>query len=205
MTNCPISAGNEQELRTTIVSAIAPDFMTSPHAVVRRSSGMTDHAVHLGPGTEDPRRRTPFISLASASAGVIPIAVGTGASLVLPSGASRAVERLTCRWAGALLCFLAGVRRGLSFREESGPTAGQLGTAFWLFLSGAGALFLPGRILPLLLLLLGFGSEVVLDPMAARRREAPRYFARLRPVQLAVPILSLVVLSVCGGKDRTTS
>ena len=34
----------------------------------------------------------------------------------------------------------------------------------------------------------------VLDPLAASHGEAPRYFARLRPVQLLIPVASLAVL-----------
>ena len=64
----------------------------------------------------------------------------------------------------------------------------------WLFVTGAGALLAPRRLPALALLLLGYGSEAVLDPIAARRHEAPRYFARLRPVQLLVPIASLLLL-----------
>lgn len=155
-----------------------------------------DDCHHLGPGTEDPRAQTPGFSLVLASAGVGPIVAGAVASVLLPERAGMVTARLTCRWAGALLCCLAGVRRALSFREANGPTPGQLGSALWLYAAGFGALLSPGRVPPLLLLLLGFGSEAILDPLAARRHEAPRYFARLRPPQLALPILSLAWLLV---------
>ena len=36
----------------------------------------------------------------------------------------------------------------------------------------------------LVLLIVGFGAIAILDPIAARRGEAPLFFARLRPVQI---------------------
>ena len=44
------------------------------------------------------------------------------------------------------------------------------------------------------MLLFGFGSEAVLGPVAAEREEAPRFFKQLRPVQMVVPIASLLFL-----------
>ncbi len=63
----------------------------------------------------------------------------------------------------------------------------------WLFLAGLAALMLPPR--PALWpLLAGFASLLLLDPIAARREEAPLYFARLRPSQMLVPVISLGVI-----------
>ncbi len=39
---------------------------------------------------------------------------------------------------------------------------------------------------------MGYLSLQVLDPIAARKLEAPLYFARLRPAQMAVPVVCLV-------------
>ncbi len=90
-----------------------------------------------------------------------------------------ATTRLTVAWAGAALCFLAGVRRGPSFRQPGGTTLPQLLSTFWLFGLGASALLSPRRIASLLVL--GYAGMASLDPAAARRREVPRYFCRLRP------------------------
>lgn len=150
-----------------------------------------DSATHLTQGTEDPKTHTPPISLFLAYVAMVPIVSGAAASLVVRS---PTVVRLTTAWAGSILCFLAGVKRGLSFRQRGGPTLAQLASMLWLFVTGALALVLPWRIPSLVLLLLGFGSEAVLGPAAARRDEAPRYFARLRPVQMMVPVASLLVL-----------
>ena len=107
---------------------------------------------------------------------------------------SPAVVRLTAAWAGSVLCFLAGVKRGLSFRQKGGPTLAQLASMLWLFVSGAAGLLLPWRVPALVLLLLDYGSAALLGPAAARRDEALRYFARLRPVQMMIPVASLLVL-----------
>ena len=43
-----------------------------------------------------------------------------------------------------------------------------------------------------MLLLLGYRSLEGFDPMAARKLEAPLYFARLRPAQMAIPVVCLL-------------
>ena len=158
-------------------------------------------STHLTDGEEDPKAHTPALSLLLAYAAMVPIAMGTAASLVLDRDRRPTVTGLTVTWAGAVLCFLAGVRRGLSFRQPGGSTVAQVAAMFWLFVLGAGALLSPRRGAALVLLLLGYGSMAVLDPKAAERQEAPRYLTRLRPVQMLVPILSLVVLLVRDERD----
>ena len=69
----------------------------------------------------------------------------------------------------------------------------------WLFCLGFGATILTALVLPLpasLLLLLGFLSLGILDPIAARSLEAPLYFARLRPAQMAIPVVCLLGTAV---------
>lgn len=150
-----------------------------------------DSNTHLTQGTEDPKTHTPAISLFLAYIAMVPLASGAAASLVFRS---PAIVRLTTAWAGAILCFLAGVKRGLGFRQKGGPTVAQLASMMWLFVPGALALLMPWRIPSLVLLLFGYGSEAVLGPVAAGRGEAPRYFARLRPAQMLIPVASLAVL-----------
>jgi len=122
---------------------------------------------------------------------MVPTLSGAAAAFLFRS---PALARLTITWAGAILCFLSGVKRGLSFRQKGGPTIMQLGSMLWLFVPGALALLPPWRIPSLVLLLLGYGSEAVLGPLAAERDEVPRYFARLHPVQMMVPVASLAML-----------
>ena len=163
---------------------------------------MTLSDMHLTDGEEDPKTRAPVISLLLANAALVPIVAGTAAAVGLGTRRRPMIAGLTVAWSGAVLCFLAGVRRGLSFRQPGGSTVAQVGATLWLFVLGAAALVLPRRGVALVLLLLGYGSMAVLDPSAARRGEAPRYFARLRPVQMLVPILSLLVLLAKGGSGR---
>jgi hypothetical protein len=104
---------------------------------------------------------------------------------------------LTGLWGCAILLFLSGVRRGLSFRTEGGPTWVQIATMLGLFLLGFGGLVLLflGALRPALaLLIVGFTGVAILDPIAARRGEAPLFFARLRPFQIPIAIVSLCAL-----------
>lgn len=101
--------------------------------------------------------------------------------------------RLVSTWGAVILVFLAGVRRGLSFRTPGGPRSAQIAMMLWLFLAGLGALAIPAQA-ALILLFLGFLSLLVLDPIAARHGDVPLYFARFRPWQMAVPVVSLLVL-----------
>jgi hypothetical protein len=145
----------------------------------------------LAPGTEDPQTRTPPVSAALAYAAMVPLLAGAAAVWLLPAQAP-AILRASLAWAGALLCFFSGVRRGLSFRQPGGATAAQLATTLLLFGLGVAALLSPWPAASVLLLLAGYGAMLVLDPVAARRGEAPRYFARLRPAQLLLPVAALL-------------
>ena len=157
-----------------------------------------DSATHLSRGTEDPKARTPPISVLLASVAMVPIASGAVGSWLFRS---PVLTRLTTVWCGAILCFFAGVKRGLSFRQPGGPTVAQIGAMFATFLPGVLALLLPWRAVSIPLLLLGYGSEAVLGPVAAKREEAPRFFERLRPVQMIVPIASLTLLLIAERRQ----
>ena len=139
--------------------------------------------------------RTPWVSLVLAYAAMLPIPAGVVWSLTHGHEVGLSV-RLTIDWAGGVLCFLAGVRRGLSFRQPGGPTLLQLTTMFWLFVLGVSSLLSPWVLVSLLLQIAGYGTLAVADPIAARRREVPIYFRRLRPVQMLVPTASLAVLAL---------
>jgi hypothetical protein len=64
----------------------------------------------------------------------------------------------------------------------------------WLFGLGLAAILLMPGTLAVACLIVGYLSVAVLDPIAARRSEAPLFFARLRPAQMAIPVLSLLAL-----------
>lgn len=92
------------------------------------------------------------------------------------------------------MLFLSGVRRGLSFRSPAGPTWPQQITFFWLFGLGFAALCLQPRWAATGLVAIGFASLALFDWLAARKEEAPPYFARLRPPQMTIAALSTLVL-----------
>jgi len=157
---------------------------------------MTIGKIHLSDGKEDRRSRTPWESLVLAYAAMVPIVVGAIACLLLRAGAASVAVHLTVTWAGAVLCFLSGVRRGLSFRQEGGPLLSQLATMLWLFILGVASLLSPFPIPSLVMQLLGYTTMAIYDPPAAREGGVPRYFARLRPIQMSLPIVSLALVLV---------
>lgn len=150
----------------------------------------------LATGTEQTSRRTPLISLFLAYIAMVPVAAGPVAAFLAPPHWSPLLIRLDALWCGALLCFFAGVRRGLSFRQDGGPALAQLAGMLWLFILGIATITVPQRLLALLIPLLGFVSMRSMDIAATARHEAPLYFARLRRAQLWVPIISLCALII---------
>jgi hypothetical protein len=93
-------------------------------------------------------------------------------------------------WCTAIVLFLSGARRGLSFRTEGGPRRTQLAMMLWLFCGGLAALLLP--VEPALLLLLAlYLSLALLDPLAARSGEVPVYLRRLRSPQIGLAVVCL--------------
>ena len=151
---------------------------------------MTDIvSTRLGDGQEDPRARTPLVNLLLTYAAMVRWWRGARLAWAWPS--DGLVAELTAAWPGGVVCFLAGIRRGLSFRQPGGQTLAQIATMLWLFVLGVGSLLSPWLVPALGLQIAGFAIMTVLDPVAGRRREAPRYFARLRPVQMLAPIVAL--------------
>lgn len=150
-------------------------------------------------------RSVPPESLFFGGIAMVPFPVGAALAF-LPGGAGALFADLTLLWGAAILTFLAGVRRGVSFRTPGGPTKAQLAMMMWLFLLGAIALVLvalsdllggtAADAAAAAMLGVGFVSMIVLDPMAARHGEAPLFFERLRPVQMIVPSVSLAVVLV---------
>ena len=106
---------------------------------------------------------------------------------------------MTLLWGAAILTFLAGARRGVSFRQPGGPTLSQLLTMLWVFCLGFGAIVATVWAYTLTataLEIVGYLSLAVLDPIAARNGEAPLFFASLRPIQMTIPIVALLALGV---------
>ena len=143
------------------------------------------------------RRRAPLVGLLLGYGAIAPLALGAAAALLISRGELQAaITRLTLIWGAAILIFLAGVRRGLSFAMPGGAPFGEIASSLFLFALGAASLLPPAPSAAAALLILGYASVGALDARAARQREAPPYFARLRPAQAALAVASLAALLV---------
>jgi len=145
----------------------------------------------MPPPRADTPDHTPPLSLLL---GYGPVALILVLALLASVGFAWAVP-LARLWAAAILIFIAGVARGLSFFTEGGPRASQIGVTMWRFGCGLAALVLPERW-AFVVLALGYASALVFDPHFARHGEAPRFFAHLRPPQMMVAIAGLLILTV---------
>lgn len=142
-------------------------------------------------------RAVPWLSVVFGYGPMLPFVAGAAAAWWFRDDLGDAILYLTILWGCAILLFLAGVRRGVSFRTEGGPTPAQIATMLGLFGLGFVALLSAalGFSVPALVLLIGgFAGVALLDPIAARRGEAPLFFGRLRPFQMPIAILSLIAL-----------
>lgn len=99
-------------------------------------------------------------------------------------------------WAAAILIFIGGVRRGMSFTSPGGAKTVELATMLWYFVAGAGSLVARTPLQSLTILLVGYVSVAVLDRRAALAGLAPAYFARLRPIQMLIAGAGLLALIV---------
>ncbi|BCI70997.1 putative membrane protein [Sphingomonas sp. S17] len=150
---------------------------------------MTDPAYGPAPTPQDHSPRTPRLSLI----------FGYGPILVLPLAALGVWAGLPLAlvigqiWGAAILAFLAGVARGLSFFTPGGPHVSQMLTMILRFSLGLLALVASPPV-GLALLLIGYASIAVTDPWLARWGGAPRHFARLRPPQMVVALVGLLAL-----------
>lgn len=145
---------------------------------------------------------TPWLGVVLGYLAMAPFVVGVVAIWLARDPWRGAALAVTLFWGSAILTFLAGVRRGVSFRTPGGVTPGQIVTMLWLFGLGFIASVLTALALPTwaaALLVLGYLSLQLFDPVAALKLEAPLYFARLRPAQMAIPVaclLGVIVLLV---------
>ena len=120
-----------------------------------------------------------------------------GAALSFASGAVAGIipGTLTVIWASALLAFFAGVRRGLSFSEAGGASAGEIATMLALFAVAIISMLFCSPVLAALgLIMVG-----MLDTLAARRGEAPAYFTTFRPIQMGLGAMAMLVVQVRAG------
>jgi hypothetical protein len=126
----------------------------------------------------------------------VPFVFGVAAACLVPAPNRPAALQLVALWGTAILLFLSGVRRGLSFRTEGGPTWRQMITMSALFALGLAALvaiWLGSTTWALVGLHVGYSAIFVLDPIAAEAGEAPLYFRTLRRLQMPIIMASLIV------------
>lgn len=162
-------------------------------------TGMIEDATGRTITTREPRE-TPALSLVFGYGPMLPLVAGAVSAWWWRDTWDELILLASILYGAAILLFLAGVRRGVSFRTPGGPTAMQIATMFGLFLLGLSALLvvvvLGNRVIALDLLIAGFVAVAILDPIAARRGETPLFFARLRMLQVPLAVLSLAALLV---------
>jgi hypothetical protein len=148
-------------------------------------------------------REVPALSLIFGYGPMIPFAFGAALAWFGPEPWRIRTIELTLLWGSVIITFLAGVRRGVSFRTMGGPTVSQIATMLGLFIVGSVALLLTLAKFwgaSALLLALACTSVAVLYPIAARSGEAPLFFAKLRPPQMLIPIISLLALAALAHR-----
>lgn len=135
-----------------------------------------------------------MLSLVFGFGPVILLALLAVMAWTVPAGAVYAISAAWL-WGSAILIFLAGVTRGLSFAADSGPHLRQIVMMLALFLLGLAALALPvGIAFPMLAA--GYTLVGITDPFAAHAELAPAHFARLRPPQMAIAVMALLALTL---------
>lgn len=114
----------------------------------------------------------------------------------LSAGSVRAVAMsLAIIWGGAVLVFLAGVRRGLGFRTPSGARSSQIAFVLWTFALAFGSMIALQPLTSVGLLILGYAGMALAARGAALRDEAPVSFAGWGPAQMSVAALSLCAVA----------
>ena len=139
----------------------------------------------------------PWLSLVLGYGPMLPILGGAALAWWLRGPTGEVIATLATLWGCAILLFLSGVRRGVSFRTEGGATLGQIVTMFALFSTGFAAsvaLLFGSSVISLALLCVGYLGVAVIDPIAARQREAPAFLSRLRPPQMALGLIGFLAL-----------
>ncbi len=128
-----------------------------------------------------------------AWAAMAPLILGAAAAWLTSGDVRSASMSLVIIWGGAILAFLAGVRRGLGLRTPGGL---QIAMMLWVFGLAIGSMVALRPMTSLVFLIVGFSSLGLADRVAAARAQTPLVFAALPPVQMAVGALSLGAVAV---------
>lgn len=121
-----------------------------------------------------------------------------GCALVawLTYGSVRAVAMsLAIIWAGAVLVFLAGVRRGLSSRTPGSAGSSQIIFVLWTFALAFGSMIALRPLTSLGLLILGYAGMAVTARAAALREDVPIFIGGFRTAQMTVGAFSLCAVA----------
>lgn len=143
-----------------------------------------------------PRTTIPLDSVIFGYGPMLPFAAGAIGSWATPALQGAAIG-LTIIWGALILSFVGGVRRGFGFGEPSASTRVEIATmAVYVSIAGLALIcgWLGSPAWATGLLAAGFAMVAVLDSMAARAGNAPAHFARLRGPQMAVAVVSLLIL-----------
>jgi hypothetical protein len=115
----------------------------------------------------------------------------------LTTGSFQAVAMsLAIIWGGAVLAFLAGIRRGLSFRTPGGARWTQIAFMLWTFVLAFGSMVALRPLTSLGLLILGYASLALAARAADLNAEVPVVSATRRPAQMSIAALSLCAVAV---------
>jgi hypothetical protein len=141
----------------------------------------------------------PFSSLIFGFGPMAPFAAAAiGAWFLAPPWPALATH-LAIIWGGAILIFVAGVRRGFGFGEPDASNAREIATMLVYFVLGSLSLVLAGAsqtVVALMLQVIAYILVPIFDRRAAFAGDAPPYFARLRGPQMAIAVAALVALLV---------
>ena len=156
-----------------------------------RGMAQTHRPIHATEPAHPPR-----LSLLLGWGAMAPFVACAGLAL---AGVPEPAAPLASLWGGTILAFLAGVRRGVSFRQPGGPKARQVLIMVAHFLLALAALGLLASGLPgpaAGLLTPAYASLALTDRRGALAGTMPLHFARLRPAQAAVATASLGLVAL---------
>jgi hypothetical protein len=139
--------------------------------------------------------RIPLLSVAFGFGPSVLMALAAAGAWLLPPRLAVMAIFIGWLWAAAILLFLAGVARGMSFATGTAPDMRQVVRSIALFVLGFGALASPLAV-AFPLLALGHALVALVDPGEARADRAPAHFARLRPPQQAIAVAALASLAL---------
>jgi hypothetical protein len=128
---------------------------------------------------------------------MVPFAAAAIGAAALPAPWPTIATSLAIIWGSLILAFIGGVRRGFGFGASGSSTSSAIIASVAYFVPAglaAVALALQMASTALLLLAIGFYLVLILDRDAARKGNAPPYFAWLRVRQMLIAIASLLTL-----------